>query len=226
MGWCSPSSSKPFPGLPSYECFIALKPRIFMPRLMFLVGRSGRKSGIYYVDSSALAVCHNRRIMRHKMFAGLAARGKTSMDWFFAFKLYLMFNHEHELVALKLTPGNVSGPTPVISLVKGLTGKLFDDKGYIGNKLADTLLRQGLALMTMVHKNMKSLPMTLADKILLKARNMAETILGHIKAFSSLNLPNIVAPSTPSFTSLPHSPPTSSIPSSRTVLELHSSLNP
>jgi len=40
--------------------------------------------------------------------------------------------------------------------------------------------------MTRVRKNMKSLPMTLADKLLLNARNMAETIIGHIKAFSSL----------------------------------------
>jgi hypothetical protein len=78
-------------------------------------------------------------------------------------QLHLVFNHEHEIVALKLTPGNVSDPTPVISLVKGLTGKLFGDKGYIGKKLVDTLLRQGLALMTKVRKNMKSLPMTPAD---------------------------------------------------------------
>jgi hypothetical protein len=90
------------------------------------------------VDATALPVCHNRRIARHKVFAGLAARGKTSMGWFFGFKLHLVFNHEHEIVALKLTPGNVSDTAPVISLVKGLTGKLFGDKGYIGRKLANT----------------------------------------------------------------------------------------
>jgi hypothetical protein len=104
-------------------------------------------------------------------------------------KLHLVFNHLNDIVAVKLTPGNVSDTAPVPSLVKGLAGKLFGDKGYIGKKLADTLLRQGLALMTRVRKNMKSLPMTLADKALLNARNMAETIIGPIKAFSSLNLP-------------------------------------
>ena len=183
-----------FPGLPSYERFIALKPRIFVPLLMFFASRSGKRTGIYYVDSTALPVCHNRRIARHKAFAGLAARGKTSMGWFFGFKLHLVFNHEHEIVAVRLTSGNVSDSAPVISLVKGLTGKLFGDKGYIGRKLANTLLRQGLALMTKVRKNMKSLPMTLADKMLLNARNMAETIIGHIKAFSSLNLPKHRSP--------------------------------
>jgi hypothetical protein len=35
---------------------------------------------------------------------------------------------------------------------------------------------------------MKSLPLSLQDKALLNARNMAETIIGHIKEFSSLNL--------------------------------------
>jgi hypothetical protein len=116
------------------------------------------------------------------------------MGWVFGFKLHLVFNHQHEIVALKLTPGNVSDSAPVISLVKGLTGKLFGDKGYIGTELANRLLRQGLALMTKVRKNMKALPMTLADKMLLKARNMAETIIGHIKAFSSLNLPKHRSP--------------------------------
>jgi hypothetical protein len=178
-----------FPGLPSYERFIALKPRILVPLTMFFASRSGKKTGLYYVDSTALAVCHNKRIARHKVFEGLAARGKTSMGWFFGFKMHLVFNHENEIVAVKLTPGNVSDATPVPSLVKGLTGKLFGDKGYIGKKLTDTLLRQGLALMTRVRKNMKSLPMTIPDKMLLNARNMAETIIGHIKAFSSLNIP-------------------------------------
>jgi len=63
-----------------------------------------------------------------------------------------------------------------------LTGKLFGDKGYIGRKLADDLLR--LTLFTRVRKNMKSLPLSLQDRALLNARNMAD----HIKEFSSLNL--------------------------------------
>jgi hypothetical protein len=178
-----------FPGLPSYERFIAIKPRILVPLTMFFASRSGKKTGLYYVDSTALPVCHNKRIARHRVFEGLAARGKTSMGWFFGFKLHLVFNHLNEIVAVKLTPGNISDATPVPSLVKGLTGKLFGDKGYIGKKLVEQLLRQGLVLMTRVRKNMKSMPMTIADKMLLNARNMAETIIGHIKAFSSLNIP-------------------------------------
>src|SRR4051812_12901403 len=126
--------------------------------------------------------CDNHRISRHKVFAGLAQRGK--MGWFFGFKLHLVFNTDNEIVALKLTPGNVHDTTPVPALTRELTGKLFGDKGYIGQKLAEDLLR--LTLFTRVRRNMKSLPLSLQDKALLKARNMAD--IGQIKEFSSLNL--------------------------------------
>src|SRR3954447_2453296 len=48
----------------------------------FLLTRMGRRTGIYYIDSTPLPVCHPRRINRHRVFAGLAGRGKTSIGWF------------------------------------------------------------------------------------------------------------------------------------------------
>src|SRR6201995_1440533 len=178
-----------FPKAPCYARFIALTQHVWVPLTMFLLTRMGRRTGIYYIDSTPLPVCHPRRINRHRVFAGLAGRGKTSVGWFFGFKLHLVFNHERQIVALKLTPGNVSDTAPVSALTKGLVGKLFGDKGYIGKKLAEELLGRGLTLMTRVRKNMKSLPVSLFDKALLKGRNVAETIIGHIKEFSSLRLP-------------------------------------
>ena len=111
------------------------------------------------------------------------------MGWFFGFKLHLVFNPQRQIVALKLTKCNVSDTTPVPGLTKDLIGKLFGDKGYIGKKLAEQLLRRGLALMTRVRRNMKALPISLRDQALLNGRNIAETIIGHIKEFSSLRLP-------------------------------------
>jgi len=58
------------------------------------------------------------------------------MGWFFGFKRHLVFNTDNEIVALKLTPGNVHDTTPVPALTRDLIGKLFGDKGYIGRKLA------------------------------------------------------------------------------------------
>jgi hypothetical protein len=176
-----------FPGMPCYERFVALQQSVLIPLTYFLLSRLGHRTGIYYIDSTALAVCHNHRIGRHKTFAGLAARGKTSMGWFFGFKLHLVFNHLNDIVAVKLTPGNVYDGAPVAQLTQHLTGKLFGDKGYLGKKLAAALLKRGLALLTKVRKNMKALPLTLTDKLLLNVRNMAETIIGHLKAFSSLS---------------------------------------
>lgn len=178
-----------FPGAPCYERFLTLTKRVWVLLAFFLASRMGRKTNIYYIDSTPLPVCHNRRIAKHKVFDGRAARGKTSMGWFFGFKLHLVFNHRREIVALKLTPGNVSDTAPVPELTNDLVGKLFGDKGYIGQKLAQELLRRGLAPMTRVRRNMKSLPVSFLDKALLNGRNIAETIIGHIKEFSSLRLP-------------------------------------
>jgi hypothetical protein len=184
-----------FPGMPCYERFIALQQRAFPPLMAFLFSKLGKKTGIYYIDSTALPVCHNRRIGQHKTFTELAARGKTSMGWFFGFKLHLVFNDLNEIVALRLTPGHVSDTAPVPALTKDLLGKLFGDKGYLGKKLAGELLHRGLTLYTRVRKHMKSLPISMIDKMLLNGRHMAETIIGSIKGFSSLNLPKYRLPS-------------------------------
>jgi hypothetical protein len=178
-----------FPQAPCYARFITLTNHVWVPLTVFLHTRMGGKTGIYYIDSTPLPVCHPRRINRHKVFAGLAGRGQTSTGWFFGFKLHLVFNHERQIVALTLTPGNVSDTTPVAHLTQGLTGKLFGDKGYVGKDLAHRLLRRGLVLMTRVRRNMKRLPVSFLDKALLNGRNIVETIIGHIKAFSSLRLP-------------------------------------
>jgi hypothetical protein len=178
-----------FPKAPCYARFIALTDQVWVPLTVFLLSRMGRKTGVYYIDSTSLPVCHTRRIARHKVFVGLAGRGKTSIGWVFGFKLHLVFNHERQIVALKLTSGNVNDTTPVPDLTADLIGKLFGDKGYVGKDLAQRLLRRGLALMTRVRRNMKRLPVSFLDKALLDGRQIVETIIGHIKEFSSLRLP-------------------------------------
>src|SRR3954464_11548824 len=178
-----------FPKAPCYGRFIALTHHVWVPLTVFLLTRMGRKTGLYYIDSTPLPVCHPRRINRHKVFADLAERGKTSIGWFFGFKLHRVFNHERQIVALALTPGNVNDTTLVPQLTQDLIGKLFGDKGYIGKDLAHRLLRRDLVLMTRVRRNMKRLPVSFLDKALLNGRNIVETIIGHIKEFSPLRLP-------------------------------------
>jgi hypothetical protein len=120
-----------FPKLVSYNRFVELMPNALVPLCAYLQTRKGRCSGISFIDSTSLKVCHNRRIHSHKVFDGYARRGKTSVDWFFGFKLHLAINDCGELLGLRLTPGNVDDRRPVPELVKKLFGKFFGDKGYI-----------------------------------------------------------------------------------------------
>jgi hypothetical protein len=173
-----------FPGLPSYNRFVQLKPRLFLYLFCFILAcRLGDRTGTYYVDSSKLAVCHNLRIRSHRVFDGLAQRGKTSTGWFFGLKLHLVTNQFGEIVSFFITPGNVADNNLAlgVKLCKGLCGKLFGDKGYISKKLSDALAGQELFLITKVRKNMKNKLMLLEDKMWLKSRGMIESVIDLLK---------------------------------------------
>jgi hypothetical protein len=176
-----------FPGLVSYSRFIEFVPMTALPLMAYLHGLFGECSGISYIDSTVLAVCRNQRIHQHKVFQGLAARGKTSMGWFFGFKLHLIFNDRGELLNLALTPGNTDDRKPVPDLVKALFGKLFGDKGYLSQLLFERLLRDfDLQLITKLKSNMKDRLMNWADKRLLRKRAITECIIDQLKNISQI----------------------------------------
>jgi len=163
-----------FPGLVSYTRYVEFIPETLIPLCAYLRVCCGRCTGISFLDSTTLAVCHNRRIHQHKVFAHLAARGKTSMGWFYGFKLHLVFNDCGELLNLALTPGNVDDRKPVPQLVRRLVGKLFADKGYVSRPLFEHLLSTfGIQLITKLRRNMPNQLMPLADKLLLRKRAIA-----------------------------------------------------
>ena len=172
-----------FPALVSYSRFVELMPRALVPLCGYLHTRKGRCTGITFVDSTSLAVCHNRRIGRHKVFEGYATRGKSSMGWFFGFKLHLMVNDEGELLAFRVTTGEVNDQVPVERMASGLWGQLFGDRGYISRVLHQALWAQGLALITLVRRNMKPRLMRLWDRLLLRKRFLIETINDQLPAF-------------------------------------------
>ena len=175
-----------FPNLVSYNRFVELMPDALLPLCAYLSTRFVAATGIAFIDSTPLAVCHNRRINRHRVFAGLAARGKTSMGWFYGFKLHLIVNDQGELITFYLTPGNVDDRKPVSHMAKNLWGKLFADKGYISQALFDQLFGQGVQLITPIRKNMKNRLMPLIDKVLLRKRAIIETINDQLKNISQV----------------------------------------
>src|SRR5205823_8680437 len=120
-----------FPTLVSSQRFVELMPTILVPLVAYLHTQLGRCTGISFIDSTSLAVCHNARIQQHRVCAVRAARGKTSVGWFFGFKVHLVVNDQGELLAFCLTPGNVDDRHPVPKLATRLVGKPFGDKGYL-----------------------------------------------------------------------------------------------
>ena len=124
---------------------------------------------------------YNLRISQHKVFKGGAKRGKSSTGWFYGFKLHVVINHVGELLAIWVTPGNVDDREPVPGLCRGIFGKLLADKGYISQKLTQTLKEKGIQLLHKVRKNMKSIPLEPFDKMLLDHRSVIETVFDQLK---------------------------------------------
>lgn len=176
-----------FPRLVSYPRFVALTPDALIPLCAYLGSLFGSCSGISFIDSTPLAVCHNARIHQHRVFAGLAERGKSSTGWFFGFKLHVVFNDHGELLDFMLTPGNVHDIKALPRLAKRLFGKLFGDKGYISAALFRTLFESHhVQLITKLKRNMKNQLMPLVDKLLLRKRAIAETIIDQLKNISQI----------------------------------------
>lgn len=177
-----------FPGLVSYTRFVEYIPSALVPLTVYLrTCCLGKCSGISFIDSTSLDVCLNQRIHCHKVFAGLAERGKTSTGWFFGFKLHLVVNDRGELLEIFFTPGNVDDRKPVPRLARKLFGKLFGDKGYISKELAQTLQRMfNVQLITKLRSNMKNQLMSLSDRLLLRRRSIIETIIDQLKNISQI----------------------------------------
>lgn len=176
-----------FPTLVSYSRFVEFFPSALVPLCIYLYTCLGSCTGVSFVDSTKLAVCHNRRIRGHRVFYGLAARGKTSVGWFFGFKLHLVFNDRGELLTFTLTPGNVDDRVPVQSFAEQLAGKLFGDKGYLSQPLAKVLKQLfGLELITPRRRNMKPVELPLRDKLQLRKRAIVETIIDQLKNISQI----------------------------------------
>ena len=168
-----------FPTAVSYNRFVELESRVFFPLMFFLNLRAfGRCTGITFVDSTMIPVCHNLRRYANKVFKDIATDGKGTMGWCHGFKLHLACNDRGEIISFVLTGANVSDKDPKVFevLAKRLYGKLFADKGYISQKLFEFLFEDGIQLVTGIRVNMKNRLMPFYDKMMLRKRCIIETI--------------------------------------------------
>ena len=184
LNYIATTLASDFPELLSYSRFIQIEHRVVIPQLMFirLIG-FGSCTGISSVDSTKIAVCHNKRIKSNKVFKGMAEIGKGTMGWFYGFKLHLVCNDRGELLNFCLTKGNVDDRNPEVFnvLSRKLFGDLFADKGYISKHLFETLWNDGIHLVTGIKSNMKNQLMGMREKILLRKRSVIETINDELK---------------------------------------------
>ena len=168
-----------FPKAPSYNRFVELKPRMLMALIAYLhLCRTGLMLQLYYADSTVLAVCHNRRIHQHKVFAANARRGKTSTGWFFGFKLFIVINAYGELIRAFVTSGNQADNSEktIRRLFKQLTGFVYADKGFIHQNMVGEFIEKGLRIITGIKMNMKNKLIEMQHKLLLKKRGVIESV--------------------------------------------------
>lgn len=175
-----------FPKLPSYPRFVAIQKSSFIPLFTYLHHCKGKVTGIAFIDSTVIKVCNVKRSYSNKVFKNIAKKSKSTMGWFFGFKLHLIINEIGEILSFQITQGNVSDINPVKKLAKGLWGKLFGDKGYISSKLFEDLIHQNLQLITGIRNNMKNKLMDICDKLLLRKRSIIETINDQLKNISQI----------------------------------------
>jgi hypothetical protein len=81
---------------------------LFILLTIFTQIKAGRQTGVCYIDSSCLPVCHLKCSKRYKTFHSIEEYGKTSVGWFFGLKLHIMTNDLGELLAFKITRGSRS----------------------------------------------------------------------------------------------------------------------
>nr|WP_223824863.1 IS982 family transposase [Candidatus Enterovibrio escacola] len=138
-----------FPELVSYTRILKLMQGVLVPLCSYLTYRQARLTGIAFVDSSKLQVCHNLCILRHPILKkGTAKRGKGTIGWFYGFKLHLIINDQGGIISVKVTTANMADKKPVSEIVDVLWGCLYGDKVYISGPLERELANQRVTLIT------------------------------------------------------------------------------
>jgi len=169
-----------FPNMPTYNRFLELQQLAITPLAIFTKLLSQEQcDGTSFIDSFSLEVSHPKRISSHKTFRGIAKRGKTSMGWFFGFKVHLIINSTGEILNFEITKGNVADNNSKLikKIMKRIHGKIYGDKGYLLNpELFESLYNQGVHVVTKIKKNMKNKLMVMQDKLMLKKRGVIESV--------------------------------------------------
>ena len=175
-----------FPTLPNYENFLKATNKSFpyliiILHILLAISRINNSNSIKAIDSTSLPVCKNKRISRNKVCKGFAQRGKTTMGWFYGFKLHGISDLSGNLLSITITPGNIDDRKVFNNLFKNISGIILGDAGYIINEnIILKYLKKNIHLFTSVRNNMRKI-MSKNQHELLKKREAIETIWSVLK---------------------------------------------
>lgn len=186
--------NKAFPKLVSYNRFVELILSVMVAICYFIHSRLGAKTGIYFIDATTIEVCHIKRERSNKVFAGLAKKSKSSMGWYYGFKLHLVIDDRGEIMAFRPSMSTTDERFLVDKMTDSLQGKLYGDKGYISSKLCERLLTKGLHLFTRIKENMQNKLLPMFDRIMLRKRAIIESVNDQLKNISQINIPDTDRP--------------------------------
>lgn len=169
--------------LPNYQNFMKNVHALTGYAIVFLeVIRKYCKQGVrlQFADSTKLEVCKIKREFTHKVAKGFATKSKSTMGWYYGFKLHLVCDKNGQIFAWRITTATVDDRKGLALVWHELTGMIVADAGYLGSNWQELAGDLGLRLMTGAKKVMKKL-MSRWQHALLKARQRVETVFSVLK---------------------------------------------
>lgn len=154
---------KDFPHLPEYNNFLTAINKLSGLAAMMLNGfmqvfrKITKKENLKFTDGMKLRVCEIKREFSHKVCKGLAIKSKTTMGWFYGFKLHIICNELMQILELKITTATRDERKALESMWCDIFGIIIADAGYISKKLQERGRKLGKYLITGVRANMKKI---------------------------------------------------------------------
>jgi len=177
---------KDFPKLPTYGNFVKAVNRLSMIALMFLhwfmkfFKSITKKNDAKFADSSKLEVCRVKREFTHKVCKQLASKSKSTMGWFYGFKLHIICNELMQILNFRITTGNVDDRKGLEMIWNDILGVIVADAGYVGKNWQEKAVNAGKILLAATRANMKKI-LTAAEYLLLKMRQRVESVFSVLK---------------------------------------------
>ncbi len=178
--------AKDFPALPTYQNFLKAVNRLSGFAMIMLQGfmnvfkKDTQEESKKFVDSTRLRVCEIKREFSHKVAKNIATKSKSTMGWFYGFRLHIIVNELMQILNFKITTATVDERVALEMMWKDIFGMIIADAGYIGKEWAKKARDLGKDLFTAVRANMKKI-MTEAQHQLFKMRQKVEIVFSVLK---------------------------------------------